>query len=59
MSQLDILSAICNIKYLCNTVQIFDVNGHYVNCSNKILELELVRGRVVPFFEILPVEWSH
>jgi hypothetical protein len=22
-------------------VQIFDVNGHYVNCSNKILELEL------------------
>jgi hypothetical protein len=19
----------------------------------------LVRGRVVPFFEILPVEWSH
>ena len=44
MSQLDILSAICNLKYLCNTVQIFDVNGHYVNCSNKILELELEQG---------------
>ena len=40
MSQLDILSAICNLKYLCNTVQIFDDNGYYVNCSNKILELE-------------------
>ena len=42
---------------ICNAVQIFDVNGHNVNCSNKMLEIVYIFVLVELFNSILLILW--